>query len=73
MGALRILAVGVGVIVVSAIPGFLPGSLAPRIAHDFAFGSAELGVVVAAFYAVAALASVPAGRLARLRRARRRL
>src|SRR5438309_2049246 len=63
MGALRILAVGVGVIVVSAIPGFLPGSLAPRIARDFAFGSAELGVVVAAFYAVAALGSVPAGNL----------
>src|SRR2546429_2999449 len=63
MGTLRILAVGVAIIVVGAIPGFLPGSLAPRIAGDFRFGSLELGIVVAAFYAVSAIASGPAGHL----------
>ena len=63
MGTLRILAAGVAIIVVSAIPGFLPGSLAPRIAGDFRFGSPELGIVVAAFYAVSAIASGPAGNL----------
>jgi MFS family permease len=55
--------VGVAIIAVSAIPGFLPGSLAPRIAGDFQFGSPQLGVVVAAFYAVSAAASGPAGNL----------
>ena len=63
MSTLRILAVGVAIIVVSSIPGFLPGSLAPRIAGDFPFGGPELGVVVAAFYAVSAIASGPAGNL----------
>ena len=48
---------------VGAIPGFLPGSLAPRIAGDFPFGGPQLGFVVAAFYAVSAVSSGPAGNL----------
>src|ERR1700730_13205925 len=63
MSTLRVLAVGVSVIIVGAIPGFLPGSLAPRIGGDLQFGSLELGIVVAAFYAVSAAASGPAGSL----------
>jgi MFS family permease len=63
MSALRVLIVGLAIIVVGAIPGFLPGSLAPRIAGDFQFGNLQLGVVVAAFYAVSAVASGPAGNL----------
>jgi MFS family permease len=63
MSTLRVLALGVSVIIVGAIPGFLPGSLAPRIGGDLRFGSLELGIVVAAFYAVSAAASGPAGNL----------
>src|SRR5438105_2631883 len=63
MSALRVLLVGVAIIAVSAISGFLPGSLAPRIAGDFQFGNAQLGIVVATFYAVSAIASGPAGNL----------
>jgi len=63
MSTLRVLAVGLSVVVVGSIPGFLPGSLAPRIGGDLHFGSAELGIVVAAFYAASAVASGPAGNL----------
>jgi MFS family permease len=45
------------------LPGFLTASLAPRIGDDFVFGASELGLVIALFYAVSALASAPAGRL----------
>ncbi len=45
------------------LPGFLTASLAPRIRTDFAFGDSTLGLAVAIFYVVCALASTPAGHL----------
>jgi MFS family permease len=50
-------------IVANVMPGFLTASLAPRIRADFAFSESTLGVAVALFYVVSAVASVPAGRL----------
>jgi hypothetical protein len=34
MSTLRVLTLGVSVVIVGSIPGFLPGSLAPRIAFS---------------------------------------
>jgi MFS family permease len=45
------------------LPGFLAASLAPRIDGDFTFGASELGLAVAAFYAVCTVASSPCGHL----------
>jgi MFS family permease len=50
-------------VVTGALPGFLTASLAPRIRGDFAFGDSSLGLAVAIFYAVCAIASTPCGRL----------
>jgi MFS family permease len=53
----------VDLIVSNVMPGFMAASLAPRIRADFAFSESTLGVAVALFYLVSAVASVPAGRL----------
>ena len=59
----RTLVAGTAIIVAGVLPGFLIASLAPRIRADFAFGDSALGLAVAIFYIVCALASTPAGRL----------
>jgi MFS family permease len=51
------------VIVSGVLPGFLTASLAPRIRTDFAFGDSRLGLAVAIFYLVCAIASIPSGHL----------
>jgi MFS family permease len=57
------LVTGTAIIVAGVLPGFLTASLAPRIRADFAFGDSTLGLAVAIFYAVCAVASTPSGRL----------
>lgn len=59
----RSLAAGTAVIVSGVLPGFLTASLAPRIRTDFAFGDSTLGLAVAIFYVVCAVASIPSGHL----------
>jgi MFS family permease len=59
----RTLVAGTAVVVAGVLPGFLTASLAPRIRADFAFGDSALGLAVAIFYVVSALASTPSGRL----------
>lgn len=60
----RILLAGLGSIVVGYLPSLLSSSVQPMIDADFHFGAGELGLVVAAFFAVSAVASRPAGHLA---------
>jgi MFS family permease len=59
----RSLITGTAIVVACALPGFLTASLAPRIRGDFAFGDSSLGLAVAIFYGVCAIASTPCGRL----------
>jgi MFS family permease len=47
-----------------ALPVFLVGGLAVFIRPELQFGEAQLGLVVASYYAASAVASVPGGRLA---------
>lgn len=55
--------VGTALVVAGVLPGFLTASLAHRVRGDFAFGDSTLGLAVATFYVVCAVASTPAGRL----------
>lgn len=55
--ATAVVAVGAGV-----LPMFLTAALAPRIGAEFSFGALSLGVAVAGFHAVSALASPRFGR-----------
>jgi MFS family permease len=59
----RSLLTGTALIVAGVLPGFLTASLSPRIRLDFDFGDATVGLAVATFYLVCALASTPMGRL----------
>jgi MFS family permease len=59
----RALLVGTAIIVAGVMPGFLTASLAPRIRTSFEFSDSTLGLAVAIFYVVCAIASTPAGRL----------
>lgn len=52
---------GAAVVVAGVLPGFLTASLAPRIGRDFSFGESGLGLAIALFYIVSALASSLAG------------
>lgn len=47
-----------------ALPVLLVGELAVQIRHGLHFGAGRLGIAVALYYAAAAAASVPSGRLA---------
>lgn len=55
---------GAGVGVVVDLPGLLTGALAVPVTRELAFGTAGLGAAIASIRATAAVASVPAGRLA---------
>jgi MFS family permease len=54
---------GTALIVAGVLPGFLTGSLAPRIRLDFAFGDSTVGLAVAVFYFICMLSSTPSGHL----------
>jgi MFS family permease len=60
----RVIVVSLGSAVVCYIPALLPSSVQPRIDADFPFRGGELGLVVAVFFGVSAVASRPAGGLA---------
>ncbi len=47
----------------SIVPGFLVASLVLEIREDFPLGDSTLGLALALFYLVSALAAPPAGRL----------
>lgn len=59
----RSLVIGTALVVAGVLPGFLTAALAPRIRTDFAFGDSTLGLAVAIFYAICAVASTPGGRV----------
>lgn len=50
--------------VLASLPVFLLGGLAVLVRRDLAFGELQLGLAVSTFFAVAAVAAVPAGRIA---------
>lgn len=54
---------GTLLVVAGVLPGFLTASMAPRLRADFAFGDSTVGLAIAIFYAIGAVASTPAGRL----------
>jgi MFS family permease len=60
----RALLVAMAVVGCGVLPGFLIGSLTPRIRADFAFTDSALGLTIAVFNVVSAVASSPAGHLA---------
>ncbi|MPZ72612.1 MAG: MFS transporter [Nitriliruptorales bacterium] len=49
--------------IVAALPAFLFGGLAALVRRDLGFGVQGIGVAVAGYFAVSALASIPAGRI----------
>jgi MFS family permease len=53
----------VAVATAGVVPAFLTGGLAVQIRAEFGFGEGALGLAVAVFFAVSALASVASGRL----------
>lgn len=53
----------VGCVVAALTPGFATGTLAVQIRAELEFGEAALGGAVAAFFAIAAVSSIPLGRL----------
>lgn len=50
--------------VLASLPVFLLGGLAVLVRDDLGFGEIELGLAVSAYFTVAALTAVPAGRIA---------
>jgi len=54
------------VIVSAALPPFLVGALAPRIATDLPFDTSEVGLAVAAYYAASGVLSPLGGRIVEL-------
>jgi MFS family permease len=64
VSVVRTVGVTAAVLTVSALPVLLVGGLAVLIQEDLAFGEAQLGIAVAAYFASGALAAAPAGRLA---------
>lgn len=61
---LATIAAGIAATTVVALPTLLVGGLAVLIQDELAFGETELGIAIATSFAAAALAAVPAGRLA---------
>jgi MFS family permease len=59
----RALVAGTGIMITGVLPAFLTASLASRIPEDFAFDDSRVGLAIAIFHVVCALASTPAGRL----------
>jgi MFS family permease len=59
----RALVAGTAIMITGVLPAFLTASLASRIPEDFAFDDSRVGLAVAIFHVVCALASTPAGRL----------
>ena len=49
--------------IVAALPAFLFGGLAALVRRDLGFGVEGIGVAVAGYFAVSALASIPGGRI----------
>jgi MFS family permease len=62
-GAVRAAAGAITVTTVSVLPVFLTGALAVQLGRDFGFDPAGLGLVVALYFGVSALCSLPVGRL----------
>jgi MFS family permease len=60
----RVIAVAAAVSTACVLPAFLLGAMAVRIRRDLGMGESEIGLAFAAFFAAAALASAPGGRLA---------
>ncbi len=60
-GALRAVAGAVAITTVAVLPVFLTGGLAVQISTELGFDPAGLGLVVAAYFGVSALASLPCG------------
>jgi MFS family permease len=59
----RALVAGTAIMITGVLPAFLTASLASRIPEDFAFDDSRVGLAIAIFHVVCALASTPAGRL----------
>jgi MFS family permease len=59
----RSVLLAVAVATAGVVPAFLTGGLAVQIRAEFGFGEGALGLAVAVFFAVSALASVASGRL----------
>ena len=62
-GAVRAAAGAITVTTVSVLPVFLTGALAVQISAELGFDPAGLGLVVALYFGVSALCSLPVGRL----------
>jgi MFS family permease len=62
-GAVRAAAGAITVTTVSVLPVFLTGALAVQLAGELGFNPAGLGLVVALYFGVSALCSLPVGRL----------
>jgi MFS family permease len=62
-GAFRAAAGAITVTTVSVLPVFLTGALAVQISAELGFDPAGLGLVVALYFGVSALCSLPVGRL----------
>jgi MFS family permease len=61
--ARRAVVAGTGVMIACVLPAFLTASLASRIPDDFALGDSGVGLAIAVFHVICAVASTPAGRL----------
>ena len=62
-GAVRAAAGAITVTTVSVLPVFLTGALAVQLGDELGFNPAGLGLVVALYFGVSALCSLPVGRL----------
>ncbi len=63
IAGVRAVSAAVGVTVVGVLPVFLLGGLAVQIGASLRFGATGLGVAVATYFGISALAAVPVGRL----------
>jgi MFS family permease len=63
-GTASVLGIGIAATTVVALPTLLVGGLAVLMQRDLRFGASELGAAIAIAFFVAALAAIPAGRLA---------
>jgi MFS family permease len=63
MGAVRAAAGAITVTTASVLPVFLTGALAVQLGDELGFDPAGLGLVVALYFGVSALCSLPVGRL----------
>ena len=63
-GTASVLGIGISATTIAALPTLLVGGLAVLMQRDLRFGASELGAGIATAFFVAAVAAVPAGRLA---------